>query len=111
MGQTQATKEAVWLRGLLAKFQVMKPNSPATPIKADNQGAIALASNPNNHARSKHINIQWHYTREVQEAGTIVLEYIPTADQVADGLTKPLQRVAFERFRAALGLEEWGSYG
>ncbi|KAK1918670.1 hypothetical protein P3342_001719 [Pyrenophora teres f. teres] len=111
MGQTQATKEAVWLRGLLTEFQIMKADSAATQILADNQGAIALASNPNNHARSKHIDIQWHYTREVQESGKIVLRFTPTSSQIADGLTKALPKAAFQRFRSALGLEAWGSSG
>ncbi|KAE8832650.1 hypothetical protein PTNB73_10321 [Pyrenophora teres f. teres] len=111
MGQTQATKEAFWLRGLLTEFQIMKADSAATQILADNQGAIALASNPNNHARSKHIDIQWHYTREVQDSGKIALRFTPTSSQIADGLTKALPKAAFQRFKSALGLEAWGSSG
>jgi len=110
MGQTQATKEAIWLRRLLVELQAMEKDEPlATPILADNQGAIALASNPYNHARTKHIDIQWHFVREAQEAGSVNFQYTPTDKQIADGLTKPLPKDAFQRFRAAIGLEKWGS--
>ncbi|KAI1676236.1 hypothetical protein KJE20_14168 [Pyrenophora tritici-repentis] len=51
MGQTQATKEAIWLRQLLTELNQGKDNQAPTAILADNQGAIALASNPFNHGR------------------------------------------------------------
>ena len=76
----------------------------ATVIFADNQGAIALARNPQFHARTKHIEIAHHYGREKVQAGEINLQYTPTERQVADGLTKPLPRDPFQRFRRAIGL-------
>ena len=103
MGETQATKEAVWLRELL-KGLLAQDELTATIIFGDNQGAIALARNPHFHARTKHIDIQHHYVREVVEAGKVDIQFVPTTKQVADGLTKPLPRVAFEPFRDALGL-------
>jgi hypothetical protein len=57
MGQTQATKEAIWLRNLLKELLQGGERPAATIIYGDNQGAIALAKNPQFHARSKHINI------------------------------------------------------
>lgn len=45
------------------------------------------------------------YVREIQKEGDIVMEYRPTALQVADGLTKPLTRLPFEKFRKAVGIE------
>ena len=99
IGQTQATKEAVWLRQLLSELSSVGESSlPSTIIYSDNQGAIALAKNPQFHGRSKHIDIQHHYVRERVVDGTVELLYIDTARQVADGLTKPLPREPFERF-------------
>jgi TfoX/Sxy family transcriptional regulator of competence genes len=109
MGQTQAVKEAIWLKGLLVELSDMHNNeiSPSAVILyGDNQGAIALAKNPVFHGRTKHIDIQHHFVREKVESGDVSLEYIPTEQQIADGLTKPLPRDRFEAFRKALGVEQ-----
>ncbi len=107
MGETQAAKEAIWLRRLLTELQCVEPGDlTATIIYGDNQGAIALAKDPHFHPRSKHIDIQHLYVREAQKKGDIDVRYTPTGQQIADGLTKPLARDAFVKFRNALGLEE-----
>jgi len=104
MGQTQATKEAIWLRRLLNELN-MSQGKAATIICGDNQGAIALSSNPHYHSRTKHMDIQRKWQGEVQGAGTVELKYVPTAEQIADGFTKPLARGRFEWFRKGLGIE------
>nr|CCA21918.1 PREDICTED: copia proteinlike putative [Albugo laibachii Nc14] len=65
----------------------------ATTIYEDNQGCIALAKNPVFHSRTKHIDIKFHFLREKVEDGVIVLEYKPTDEMIADGLTKALGKV------------------
>ena len=70
----------------------------------DNQGALALVKNPQLHERSKHIDISHHYIRDLAEKGRLEITYIPTVDMIADGMTKPLPRVAHEKFRRQLGL-------
>jgi hypothetical protein len=104
MGQTQATKEAIWLRRLLNELNLSQGKA-ATIICGDNQGAIALSSNPQYHSRTKHMEIQRKWQGEVQEAGTVELKYVPTIEQIADGFTKPLARDRFEWFRRGLGIE------
>ena len=44
------------------------------------------------HSRSKHIDVQYHYVRELAQQGFIEIEYIPTAEMAADILRKPLKR-------------------
>ena len=106
MGQTQATKEAIWLKSLFAQLDSSLAEAVhAVIIHCDNQGAIALAKNPESHARSKHIDIQWHYQRERIEDGSVEFRHIPTEEQIADSLTKALTREKFLIFRRALGLE------
>ena len=109
IGQTQATKEAMWLQGLLQQLALPGDNNPnATPhtvvIYGDNQGAIALAKNPQNHGRCKHMEIQQKFVREKVTDQAIDLIYTPTDQMVADGLTKALCRDKFEAFRTAIGL-------
>jgi hypothetical protein len=96
-------KEAVWLRSMLDQ---LKPGDyQAIVIHYDNQGAIALAKNPENHARSKHIAIQEHFVREKVQSGEVELQYVPTEKQVADGLAEALLKVPFLAFYKALGLK------
>lgn len=101
-GQTQAAKEAVWLKSLLSQLTGDNQYLKSVVIYGDNQGAIALAQNPRFHARTKHIDIQNHYVRESIASKQVALKYIPTESQVADGLTKPLPRDSFQVFRKAL---------
>jgi len=54
-----------------------------------------------NHAfqdESKHIEIQYHFIRDMLQRGTVKLQYVSTNEQVVDVLTKPLYRVKFEHF-------------
>jgi hypothetical protein len=88
MGETQATKEAVWLRSLLTELHANRSQTQATIIFGDNQGAIALTKNPQFHDRTKHIDIQHHFVREKQDKGLVDICYISSAD----GLTKALPR-------------------
>ena len=63
--------------------------SPPTTICVDNHGAMKLAHNPQFHNLTKHIDIRYHFVRDTLAAGEITLRYLPTADMVADVLTKP----------------------
>jgi hypothetical protein len=70
----------------------------------DNMGAIALTKNSHLNERSKHIDTCYHYVRDLSRNGRLQVSYVPTVDMVADGMTKPLQRIAFERFKNQLGI-------
>lgn len=70
----------------------------------DNTGALALVKNPHLHERSKHIDVAYHFIRDLQEKKKIDVSYIPTAEMIADGMTKPLDATAFKRFKDQLGL-------
>ena len=95
MAATQATKEAIWLRRLLADLGYRQEGP--SPLHEDNRGAIGLAKNPIHHQRTKHIDIQHHFVRERVEAGDVELVACATANQVADIFTKALPREPFER--------------
>ena len=57
-----------------------------------------MAENPEDHARSKYIDVQYHYTRQLVEYGKIKLDYCPTDNIIADVQTKPLGFRAFYRY-------------
>ena len=97
-----AVQEAVWLRKLFK--EIRRQEQKSTLINEDNQGAIAIAKNPIGHARTKHIDIRYHYIREAIAEGTIQVEYCCTKDMVADILTKPIGRDQFEKLRIQMGV-------
>ena len=62
MALAKATAKAIWLRKLLQELGF--PQTDPTPIYSDSQSALALTANPKYHSRSKHIDTQYHFTRE-----------------------------------------------
>jgi len=70
----------------------------------DNIGARYLSANPVFHARTKHIEIDFHFVRERVAQKLLDIRYIHTNDQLADGFTKPLVVSKMERFRNNLNL-------
>jgi hypothetical protein len=97
-----AACQGVWLRGLLASLTGVEEEQ--VTLKVDNQSAIALIKNPVHHERTKHIDIKYHYVRDCNENGSIVVEHVRTEDQLADILTKPLGRVKFLELRDRIGV-------
>lgn len=92
MALSEATKETIYIRNLLHHIKAYNLSQNATKIYCDNQSAIELCKNSVYHARSKHIDIKYHFSREAQERGDIVVKYISTNFMPADILTKPLTR-------------------
>ena len=82
----ECAKQIVWMRRLLGELG--HPKEEATVILSDNQAAKALTENPIHHDRTKHIDMQYHFTRELIDAGVITVEYIPAVEEQADILTK-----------------------
>ena len=103
MALTRAAQEAIWLRQLLEQLGFSQDS--ATQLRGDNQGSVALAKNPGDHPRSKHIQLRYHFIRFAIDKGTIELDYIPTSQMPADGLTKSLVRTKHESFVKLLGMK------
>jgi hypothetical protein len=68
----------------------------------DNYGALQLARLPNMRPRTRHINVKYHHFREAVAKGRITIEHVSTTNQLADELTKNLQRDLFVRLRKAI---------
>lgn len=104
IGYALACKEAVWLRRLLMELKYHGDDVQQVLLYVDNQPALALTLNPLHHARTKHFEVQWHYVHEQVQVEIVLLQYLPIAEMVADGLTKPLSGLKFQRFVQFLGL-------
>lgn len=101
IASVQAAREAVWLK-LLIKTLMRTDN--AVPLRCDNQGALRLADHPGGTPRSKHIDVGHHFVRDRAARGDITLVYVPTAEMVADVLTKALPMALLSTCRHGLGL-------
>ena len=62
----------------------------ATCIHCDNQSCVKFSENPVFHDKSKHIEIKYHYIRDMGKKGSVKLQYVAMDEQIADVLTKPL---------------------
>ncbi|KAG8479822.1 hypothetical protein CXB51_029312 [Gossypium anomalum] len=92
MAVTKAVKDAIWLNGLLEDLGVVQSH---ISLYCDSQSAIHLAKNQVYHSRTKHIDVRYHFVREVFEKGKILLQKIPTADNPADMMTKVVTTIKF----------------
>jgi hypothetical protein len=75
-----------------------------TAIHCDNQSCIKLSEHHVFHDRSKHIEMRYHYFRDMVQKNILNIQYVPTAEQTADILTKPLSLTKFVHFRDKLGV-------
>ena len=98
----QCSCEATWIRRLLQELNIL--DHKPTSLFCDNQSSIKLSYNPVIHERSKHFEIDYHFTRQKVEDNTIRVEFIPSQEQPADILTKPLGRTKVEECRNKLHL-------
>ena len=87
--------EVFWICMVLKDLGVFLPDPPL--LWCDNLSAIALASNPVFHARTKHIEVDYHFIREKVVRCDIVVKFISTTDQLADILIKCLSSPSFHR--------------
>ncbi|XP_018513827.1 uncharacterized mitochondrial protein AtMg00810-like [Brassica rapa] len=101
-GVANAVAEASWLRNLLLELHC--PLRHATIVYCDNISAVYLSSNPVQHQRTKHIEIDIHFVREKVQMGEVRVHHIPAASQYADIFTKGLPTSLFNSFRSSLGV-------
>ncbi|CAM8991569.1 unnamed protein product [Rhodiola kirilowii] len=94
--------QCVWMRNILEQFGL--PQRQGTIIMCDNSSTIKLCKNPVLHGRSKHIDIKFHFLRDLTKSGAVQLSYCKSEYQIADIMTKPLRLEVFERLRSKLGV-------
>ncbi|KAJ9557778.1 hypothetical protein OSB04_012392 [Centaurea solstitialis] len=102
---SDAAKEAVWLKNFLSDLRVVASISRPIDIFCDNSGAVAQAKEPREHHKSRHVLRKYHLIREIIGRGDVRICKIPTEDNVADPLTKPLARVKHEAHANSIGMQ------
>jgi len=93
--------QLLWMKKLLCDYGFTQDTMV---IHCDNTSAINISKNPVHHSRTKHINIRHHFIRDLVESREVALMFIPTENQFADILTKPLDGSRFESLRKAIGI-------
>ena len=92
----------MWIKKLLAELKI--PHPPMARLWCDNLGVKYLSANPVFHARTKHIEIDFHFVREQVAAKLLDILFIATGNQLADGFTKAILAVKMHHFRRNLNL-------
>ncbi|WMV18503.1 hypothetical protein MTR67_011888 [Solanum verrucosum] len=95
-------QEVLWIKGLISELGVQSQFKPV--IWCDNTSTIALASNPVLRSKTKHLELDLHFTREKVVAGQVNVNFVPASQQIVDGFTKPLTGDKFILFRNRLGV-------
>ena len=107
VGLSKAAKDAEWFKKLMYDIgypQYLGDDPYCVDIRGDNQASMALGTNAQLSDSSKHIAIPYHNVQDLVGKDKIRLTYVPTKEMAADGLTKPLNGLAFQRFKELIGL-------
>ncbi|KAE8704364.1 PLAC8 family protein [Hibiscus syriacus] len=100
--EAMAAQESTWLIQLMNNQH--QPVDYAIPLYCDNQSTIRLAENPVFHARTKHVEVHYHFVREKVLQEEIEMRQIKTDEQIADLFTKSLSVGKFDHFRRQHGV-------
>ncbi|XP_071687848.1 secreted RxLR effector protein 161-like [Rutidosis leptorrhynchoides] len=92
--------EIIWITYLLRELHVLPSGRPT--LLCDNRSVLFLSQNPISHKRAKHIDIDYHFVRELVLSGRLYTKYVSTHLQLADIFTKSLTCPLFAGFRSKL---------
>jgi hypothetical protein len=99
-----AVQETVWLCRFLQCLDVVASAMDPVTIYSDSIAALAYAKDPKYHGKTKHIEIKYHYIRDMVAKKEVFLEHISTKNMLANPLTKPIARDPFHDHIKGLGL-------
>lgn len=94
--------QAIWMRHILEGFK--EDMSELVTVHCDNTSAINILKNHMLHARTKNIELKYHFLRERVQKKKVRMEYVSSKEQLADIFTKPLPKTTFEYFKGRLGV-------
>ncbi|GAA0147369.1 transmembrane signal receptor [Lithospermum erythrorhizon] len=94
--------QAIWMKRILN--ELVKQEDSCIVIRCDHSSSIKLSKNHVIHERCKHIDVRFHFLRNLVKEGTILLTYCSSTNQIADVMTKALKIKAFVKLRTELGM-------
>jgi hypothetical protein len=94
-----AVAETTWLQQLLHELHT--PPSHSTLVYCDNVSVVYLSTNPVQHQRTKHVEIDLHFVRDCVAVGSVRVLHVPTTSQFGDIFTKGLPSTIFSEFRSS----------
>ncbi|XP_048437163.1 secreted RxLR effector protein 161-like [Pyrus x bretschneideri] len=94
--------QVVWLRRILSSLNLRQTGS--TVVYCDNVSTIKLSKNPVMHGRSKHIDVRFHFLRDLVKDEVVELLQCSTHEQITDIMTKPLKLEVFQKLRNLMGV-------
>ena len=100
MATTHASKEEIWLQILCSGIGLLKQDV----IECGSQSAIFIVKNPTYHSNTKHIDVQYHFVRDMVEEKKVLLEKVYTLKNVVDSLTKSMSIEKFSWCRVTMGI-------
>ncbi|CAL2254340.1 unnamed protein product [Prunus armeniaca] len=103
-GMAHEVCELLWIRNLLGELG-FKPKH-AMQLNCDNKAAIDIAHNPVQHDRTKHVEVDRHFTKEKLEVKIIKVSFVKSEDQLADVLTKAVTGRVFHSSLSKLGIDD-----
>jgi hypothetical protein len=94
--------KAYWLRQLLQELYT--PLTKSTLVYCDNISTVYLSTNPIQHQRTRHVEIDLYFVRERVAIGDVWVLYVPTTSQFVDIFTRGLPILVFSEFRSSLNI-------
>ena len=106
MACAAAMSEVVYLKRFLQRLGIIAHSKEAVTLYSDTTAALAYAKDPKYHGKSKHVEIKYHFIRDMIARSEVVMKHISTGSMVADPLTKPIARDVFQSHVGSLVLRK-----
>jgi len=103
IAMSEAVQEVCWLHSLHSELGILQTDAPML-LHGDNEGSIAMAKNPVFHQRAKHIDIHWHWVRDLVQDVIIEFVSVHNPEQTAAIFTKALPCIKHNKHVIGLGL-------
>ena len=105
-GAANACIQVVWLQGILSKFDL--GSTLSIVLFCENKSAIKISTDPVTRQRTKHVEIHMHYIKDLVHDRTIIMQYCPTDEQIADMFTKIFSENKLTYLHSLLGASSSG---
>ncbi|GJW13562.1 hypothetical protein Tco_0017695 [Tanacetum coccineum] len=102
----EASKEAIWMKNFIGDLGVVPTVQDPIEIFCDNESAVTLTKEPNDHGKSKHIERKYHFVQRKVEEGHVIVKHIRLEDNPADPFTKALAKSKHDEHARSIGLKD-----